>query len=120
MSLDVKLYNPLWIVIFTMSSLLVYQHWSWSSANMKLLTTIETLQRDVGSLSLRLQLERLTPCLSQCDGTYTTAGAGDIDNTTNGTERSPHQHQLLIRFTDCCLRYKQIQTTKIKQTKMFH
>ena len=95
MSVDVKLYSPLWIVIFSLSTLLLYQHWSWSSANTKLLTTIETLQRDVGSLSLRLQLERLTPSISQCDA-YTTSGdtgGSGGNNITNSSERNNRENQ---------------------------
>ena len=60
---------------------------------MKLLTTIETLQRDVGSLSLRLQLERLTPSISQCDAYTTDIGTGSNNSTTNGTERNHPENQ---------------------------
>ena len=60
---------------------------------MKLLSTIETLQRDVGSLSLRLQLERLTPSISQCDAYTTDIGTGSNNSTTNGIERNHPENQ---------------------------
>ena len=60
---------------------------------MKLLTTIETLQRDVGSLSLRLQLERLTPSISQCDAFTTDVSTGSNNSTINGTERNHPENQ---------------------------
>ena len=59
---------------------------------MKLLTTIETLQRDVGSLSLRLQLERLTPSISQCDA-YTTTGGDTGGSGSSIITNSNHENQ---------------------------
>ena len=82
---DGRLYQVILGTIITI--LLAWREWSWRSNSQELKSSIEHLKKDVGSLSLYLQVEHLTPSIAQCER-YTagsvsgSSAASDLVNVT--------------------------------------